>query len=220
MFHNDQAQSPPRALGAAGLALGLAVVGVRTARRLMGRGGEQREPLTARTAITVNRPPAEVYAYWRDFQNLPRFMYHLEDVRPLDDRRSHWVAKAPGGTTVEWDAEITDEAENQLIAWRSVEGATVPNAGSVRFAPAPADQGTELLVEIEYSPPGGRAGAAVARLFGEEPEQQMRDDLRRFKQVLETGEVVLSDALPEGTRSARQLHLLQRPGQPADKGQQ
>ena len=220
MSHHHASQPNGRGLGAASLALGLAVVGVRTAKRIIRRGGDHAGSVSSRTAITVNRPPEEVYAYWRDLSNLPRFMDHLQEVRPLDGGRSHWVAKAPAGTSVEWDAEIVEEAQNQVIAWRSVEGATVPNAGTVRFAPAPAQQGTEILVEIEYSLPAGRIGAAVARLFGEEPEQQMRDDLRRFKQVLETGEVVLSDALPEGTRSAQQLHLLQRPGQPTDEGQQ
>ena len=214
MSFNDAPSSAGRVLGAASLALGVAVVGVRTARRVIRRGGDQPDSMSSRTAITVRRPPAEVYAYWRDFSNLPDFMYHLEAVRPIDDHRWHWVAKAPAGATIEWDAEIVEESQNEVIAWRSVAGATVPNTGSVRFTPAPAQQGTEILVEIEYSLPGGRVGAAVARLFGEEPEQQMRDDLRRFKQVLETGEVVISEGLPEGTRSARQLQLLQRPAQP------
>ena len=149
-------------------------------------------------AITVNRPPEEVYRFWHDFRNLPRFMKHLEDVRVTGNRRSHWKAKAPAGTTVEWDAEVVDDRPNELIAWRSLEGADVDNWGSVRFAPAPGGRGTEVRVELDYAPPGGALGATVAKLFGEEPEQQMQDDLRRFKQVLETGEVVYSEATVHG----------------------
>jgi uncharacterized membrane protein len=144
--------------------------------------------------ITVNRPAQEVYRYWRDFENLPRFMSHLESVRITGERRSHWVAKAPGGTNVEWDAEITEDVPNKLIAWRSLEGADVENSGVVRFEEAPGGRGTEVRVEMVYNPPGGLVGAGIARLFGEEPGQQIKGDLRRFKQVLETGEVVHSDS--------------------------
>jgi uncharacterized membrane protein len=150
--------------------------------------------IEVRKAITVNRPPEEVYRFWHDFQNLPRFMNHLESVQVTGDRRSHWKAKAPAGTAVEWDAEVTDDQPNRLIAWRSVEGAQVDNSGSVRFTPAPGERGTEVHVELRYSPPGGVIGATIAKLFGEAPEQQVEDDLRRFKQVMETGEVVQSDA--------------------------
>jgi uncharacterized membrane protein len=144
--------------------------------------------------ITIHRSPEEVYQFWRDFQNLPRFMYHLESVQVIDDRRSHWVAKAPAGTTVEWDAEITDDRPNQLISWRSVEGSDVENYGSVRFEQAPGGRGTEVRVEIEYNPPGGALGAGIAKIMGRAPEQQIKDDLYRFKQVMETGEVVKSDS--------------------------
>ncbi len=145
-------------------------------------------------AITVNRPVEEVYGLWRDFENLPRFMLHLESVQVMGPKRSHWRAKAPAGMRAEWDAEITDDRPNELIAWRSLAGADVDNSGSVRFAPAPGGRGTEVRVELRYNPPGGRVGAAFAKLFGEEPEQQLRDDLRAFKQVLEIGEVVHSEA--------------------------
>jgi uncharacterized membrane protein len=117
--------------------------------------------------------------------------------------RSHWVAKAPGGRTVEWDAELTHDVPNRLLAWRSLPGATVPNEGRVRFATAPGGRGTELHVEMSYDIPGGRAGRAVARLLGEDPAQQVRDDLRRAKQVLETGEVTRSDAVPAGVGGDR-----------------
>ena len=176
---------------------------------------EQRA-LKGKTAITVNRPVEEVYRHWRNLGNLPDFMYHLESVEPSGGARSHWKAKGPAGTSVEWDAEIVEDTPNEVIAWRSVEGSTVPNSGTVRFSEAPRGQGTQIVVEIDYTPPGGVLGAAAAKLFGEEPEQQMRDDLRRFKQVMETGEVVLSDGTPDGTRTQRQLK--QRPAQPAADG--
>jgi uncharacterized membrane protein len=140
-------------------------------------------------AITIDKAPEEVYAFWRNLENLPRFMDHLESVRVIDDRRSHWVAKAPVGTTVEWDAEIINEIPNELIAWRSLEGADVDNAGSVRFEPAANGRGTEVKVSLQYNPPAGSLGAAVARLFGEEPSKQIEDDLRRFKELMETGNV-------------------------------
>jgi uncharacterized membrane protein len=162
--------------------------------------------MRGRTAITIRRPTEEVYGYFRDLARLPSFMWHLESVQVTGDRRSHWVAKAPAGRTVEWDAEIVEEVPNQVIAWRSLPGADVENSGSVRFSSAPGDQGTEVEAELEYAPPGGPLGVIVAKLFGEEPSQQMKDDLRRLKQVLETGEVVVSEGTPEGTRTQRQLH--------------
>lgn len=159
-------------------------------------------------AITVNSSPEEVYRFWRDFENLPRFMTHLESVRITGDRRSHWVATAPMGTTVEWDAEIVEDEPNRRIAWRSLEGADVESSGSVRFEPARGRPGTEVHVEFQYTPPGGAAGAAVAWLFGEEPSQQVRDDLRRLKQVLETGQIARSDA---------SIHSTPHPAQPAER---
>jgi uncharacterized membrane protein len=160
-------------------------------------------------SITINSSPEEVYQFWRDFRNLSRFMYHLESVTTTGERRSHWVAKAPAGTTVEWDAEIIEDRPGEYIAWRSLEGADVDNTGSVRFERGPGGRGTVVRVELEYSPPGGVVGTAVAKLFGEEPEQQVKDDLRRLKQVIETGEVVLSEGSPEGMGVTAQ-----HPGQP------
>jgi uncharacterized membrane protein len=124
-------------------------------------------------------------------------MNHLESVTTTGEGRSHWVAKAPAGTTVQWDAEIYNEKEGELIAWRSLEGADVDNAGSVRFEPAGAG-GTTVRVTLRYDPPGGAVGAAIARIFGENPEQQIEEDLRRFKQVMETGEVTTTTGQPSG----------------------
>lgn len=168
--------------------------------------------LKGRTSITVNRPREEVYRFWKGFENLPRFMIHLGSVTPKGEDRYHWVAKAPFGRQVEWDADVVDDVPNELIAWRATGDADVPNSGSVRFAEAPGGRGTEVIVEVDYQLPGGAIVDTVARMFGEEPQQQMKDDLRRFKQVMETGEVVLSDGCPDGTASTNQR--MPRPAQP------
>jgi uncharacterized membrane protein len=152
--------------------------------------------------LDINKSPAELYSFWRNLENLPRFMNHLESVKSTGGNRSHWVAKAPAGTTVEWDAEIYNEKENELIAWRSLEGSQVDNAGSVRFEPATGGHGTTVRVSLKYDPPGGVIGAAIARLFGENPEQQIDEDLRRFKQLMETGETITTEGQPSG-RSAK-----------------
>lgn len=152
----------------------------------------------ASRSVTIMRPRAEVYAFWRALEHLPTFMYHLEAVTTTGGDRSHWVAKGPGGSRVEWDADIVQDKEGEVIGWQSTGNADVPNGGVVRFEDAPADRGTVVRVELYYDPPAGKAGALVASLFGKEPSQQLRDDLRRFKQVMETGEVVLSEGSLEG----------------------
>jgi uncharacterized membrane protein len=172
-------------------------------------GTDGRGTTQVRNSLIINRAPEELYQYWRDFQNLPRVMRHLESVRVTGEGRSHWVAKAPAGTSVEWDAEVTEDRPNELIAWRSLEGSQVENSGSVRFEPAPGDRGTIVRVEINYTPPGGALGALVAKLFGEEPGQQAQESLRSFKQLMETGEVTVSD----GTVWDNGF-LTQRPAQP------
>jgi uncharacterized membrane protein len=143
-------------------------------------------------SVLVNRPASELFRFWRQLENLPRFMDHLEAVTVLDENRSHWVAKAPAGTKVEWDASIHNEIEDELIAWRSLPGADVDHAGSVHFIPI--GQSTEVRVVLSYDPPAGRIGATVAKLLGEEPGQQVEDDLRRLKQVMEAGEVPVSSS--------------------------
>jgi uncharacterized membrane protein len=151
-------------------------------------------PIHVKEAITINRPRDEVYGFWHNLENLPRFMAHLESVQVLDERRSRWKAKAPVGSTVEWEAETIEDRPNELIAWRSLPDSTVPNIGSVHFRDAPGGRGTEVLVELRYQPPGGKIAALIAKLFGEEPKQQVKGDLRRFKQVMEVGEIVHSDS--------------------------
>lgn len=160
-------------------------------------------------SIIINSTPEELYQFWRDLENLPRFMQHLQSVEETGDGRSHWVTKGPADSRVEWDAEITEDRENELIAWRSLEGSDVYNTGSVRFEEATGGRGTVVHVEIDYAPPGGVIGKAFAKLFGEDPEQQIYDDLRCLKQVIETGEVVISD----GTFWDNGL-LTQRPARP------
>ena len=149
-------------------------------------------------SVTIKRPRETVYEFWQQLENLPRFMYHLQEVRATGNGRSHWIAKAPAGQQVEWDAEIVEERPGELIAWRALPGSDIQHEGSVRFRSAPADRGTEVEVALQYDAPGGKAGALIATLFGEEPTQQIRDDLRRLKQVMEAGEVVLSDGSLEG----------------------
>jgi uncharacterized membrane protein len=169
-------------------------------------------PGFAHGSVTVNRTPEEAYHFWHGFENLPGFMYHLQSVRSTGPGRTRWSAKAPAGRTVEWEAEIVDERPNQLIRWRSVDGSRVPNRGTVRFTPAAGDQGTEVRVELEYAVPGRRFGTLVAKAFGENPQQQICDDLRRFKQIIETGEITRSDGTPDGT--SIQTQAKQRPARP------
>jgi uncharacterized membrane protein len=152
-------------------------------------------------SVTIsNKSPEELYLFWRNFANLPRFMKHLKHVSVTNDKRSHWIASAPMGGSVEWDAEIINEQENRLIAWASVEGADIDNSGFVRFQPASAGRGTEVKVVVEYNPPGGAVGDAIAKLFGEEPKQQLGDDLRRFKMLMEAGEIATNEGQPSGRR--------------------
>ena len=125
--------------------------------------------INVKKSVVINKSPEELYRFWREFENLPRFMNHIESVKNLDDKRSHWVVKAPLGAKVEWDAEIINENEPKTIVWRSLEGADVDNTGSVAFVPADDGSGTEVKVTMKYNPPGGAVGAVVAKFFGENP---------------------------------------------------
>ena len=191
--------------------LGVTALDVYCAREL---GGDRPPAPTGKIhmarSVVINRAPDELYRFWHDFENFPRFMYHLESVRSNGARASHWVARGPAGTRVEWDAEITADTPNELIAWRSLPGADVENSGIVQFEARPGGRGTIVRVEIEYRPPLGVAGSVVAKLFNASPEQQIYDDLHRMQQVIETGEVVRSDGSPEGMGT-----VLQSKGQPA-----
>jgi uncharacterized membrane protein len=155
-------------------------------------------PIHAATGVIVDRPAGDLYQLWRDFERLPRIMNHLESVKILDQRRSHWMVKAPAGMRVEWDAEIIEDRPDEFIAWRSLPEAIMKNSGSVQFIPAVGGRGTLLKVELQYEPPGGKLGAMVAKLFGEAPEQQLRVDLRRFKQLMETGEIARTEGQSAG----------------------
>jgi uncharacterized membrane protein len=186
-----------RVAAAAAAVIGITVVDFLCAQRLSERaeGGA----LSLKKSLIINRPSDDLYRFWRDVENLPRVMSHIESVQITGERRSHWVAKAPGGFKVEWDAEIVDERPNELIAWRSLEGSDVDHSGSVQFESAAGGRGTIVRVKMRYMPPGGRIGALFAKIFGEEPERHVQEALRRFKQIMETGEVVRSDASLMGT---------------------
>ena len=177
--------------------LGVTLLDVRCARQLA-RTTPRPRPAALRGTITINRPPEELYQRWRDFTNLPRFMRRLESVQGLGERRSHWRARGPAGTAVEWDAEIVDDRPNELIAWRSLPGSQVDHAGVVRFERAPGGRGTQVTVELDYTPPGGMVGATLAKVLGTIPMREVQEDLRRFKQWMETGDIVLSEGVVRG----------------------
>jgi uncharacterized membrane protein len=155
--------------------------------------------LEVKEIISVNKSPEETYRFWRDLEQLPRFMSHLESVQMKDGDRSHWVAKGPIGMTLEWDAATVEDQPNELISWQTLPDSNVQHAGEVRFSPVPGRRGTEVMVSFKYYPPGGIAGEAFAHLTNTLTEHQIREEIRRFKQVIETGEV----ATIEGQPSAR-----------------
>jgi len=149
---------------------------------------DESEQLVGRT-VTINRPRHELYAFWRDFGNLPRIMENIESVTELDEQRSHWVVRAPAGQTVEWDSVIVEDIPDELISWQSDAGADIANSGRIDFRDAPGGRGTWVTATIAYDPPAGGVGKLVAKLFQREPKIQARRDLRRFKQFMETGEI-------------------------------
>jgi uncharacterized membrane protein len=159
---------------------------------------ERGEGTKIEQAVVIARPRDELFRFWRQLDNLPRFMDHLESVTVLDQRRSHWVAKGPLGTRVEWDAEIQHEIPDEILAWRSLPGSEVDQAGSVQFTPAHGG-GTDVRVVLRYAAPAGGAGETVAHLLGDDPARQIADDLRRFKQVMEGGQVPASTSVTEPT---------------------
>ncbi|MEH1940819.1 MAG: SRPBCC family protein [Nostoc sp.] len=155
--------------------------------------------------LTINKPVEELYRFWRNFDNLPRFIKHLKEVRLYDEKRSHWISKGFLNESVEWDVVITEDRENELIAWTSVEGAAIETSGRVHFKPAPGDRGTEVKTIREFTPPGGAIGAAlakpvadIAKLFGDDPELQIKEDLRNFRMLMEAGEIATTEGQPRG----------------------
>ena len=165
------------------------------------RADEGQGGIKIQRAITVNKPRDELYRIWRNFENLPRFMTHLYRVdvdESTGGTRSHWVAKGPLGREIAWDSEVTEDRENEYIAWRSVPGSVVESVGSVQFIEDPRGRGTVVNVSMEYDQPAGSMGAAIAKLFGEEPAVQVREDLRHFKQFMETGEIASVEGQPSG----------------------
>jgi uncharacterized membrane protein len=162
-------------------------------------GGER--GIHVEEGVTINRPISELYRFWRNFENLPQFMEHLESVSMREEGISHWVAKGPAGMRVEWDARIINDVENKVIGWQSLEGSMISTAGSVNFHED--SHGTRVTVHLQYNPPGGKVGAAVAWMFGEEPNQTVREDLRRFKQLMEAGEIPTTEGQPSGRRARK-----------------
>lgn len=163
--------------------------------------------------FTIDRSAQELYNYWHNFENLPRFMKHLKSVTSKGDRYSHWTAVGPMGVPVEWDAELVDERPGEYLVWRSLPGSAISNRGSVEFRPATNGSGTEVTVALTYHNPVGKIGAAFAKMMGREPEQQVREDLRRFKALMEAGEIPTTVGQPEGPRSApvRLMHSMKQP---------
>jgi uncharacterized membrane protein len=159
-----------------------------TRRALGGRAGTIVEE-----SVTINRPAGELYRFWRTLENLPRFMTHLESVERITDTLSRWRARGPAGTHVEWNAEIINEIPNEVIGWKSIEGSDVVSAGSVNFEDTGLGQGTRVRVRLQYSPPGGKIGAALARLMGRDAATEIRADLHRFKHLVESGEIAASN---------------------------
>ena len=194
-----------RLLAATAAVIGVTVLDVICAQRLGASSTSGAVSPDARVvkAVTINKPVEQVYGFWRQLENLPRFMRYVDSVEQLSEGRSRWRAQGPGGVTVEWEAETVAQRENELIAWRSLTGSRIHTSGTVQFRPAPGARGTEVHVELDFRPPAGALGRTVAWLSGRDPSHQLNEDLRRLKQLLETGEIAVSEG--EG---------LWRPGRP------
>ena len=185
---------------AATAVVGVAALDIYASRRLQAEPVELQDEVITQS-LAINATPEALYKFWRNVENLPRFMSHLESVTATGDRTSHWVAKAPAGMSVEWDAQIVRDDPNEGLAWETVEGSEIRHQGTVRFEPARSGRGTIVRVELHYVPPGGKVGVHLARALGEEPNVQIKDDLRRLKQLLETGEVATIIGQPSGRRT-------------------
>jgi uncharacterized membrane protein len=212
LLRNVARGSRARTLGAASAAVAGATLldTLYLVRKRKGAGALNRG-ITVRTSVTIRRSREDVYRYWRELRNLPVFMRHLDSVTETDGH-SVWRTRGPAGVRLEWEAEIVADKPSERIAWRSLEGARIPNHGSVEFRDAPREAGTEVHFEVAFEPPGGAIGTALTRLFDEVPEQSMKTDLHRLKQLMETGEVVCSDAsIHRGLHPARPPKLEELP---------
>jgi len=209
--HGSEYADRRRLAAATAAVAGVTVLDVMCAQRLTSRSSSRHEAHSARVAeaITVNRPIEQVFEFWRQLENLPRFMRYVESVERRGDGKSRWRAIGPGGIKVEWMAETVTERENNLIAWRSLPDARVQTTGSVRFKPAPGARGTEVHVDMNFQPPAGALGKTIGWLTSRDPARQLHEDLQRFKQLLETGEIAVSEGAG-----------LWRPGRPTGKGDQ
>ena len=188
------------AIATAGV-LGVTALDVYAGQRLSETQSDEAPQIVVSESITINAAPATLYQFWKHLENLPLFMRHLESVSTTGERTSHWLAKAPAGTSVEWDSEIVDEQPDRRIGWRTLPNSQVTHEGMVTFEPAIGGRGTVVRVEMLYRPPAGKVGAQIAKLFGEEPRVQVAEDLRRLKQLMETGEVATTIGQPSGKRS-------------------
>lgn len=195
---------PARLATAAAAIAGVTLLDIQASRRLARAAqGDRADRIEA--VVAIGRPRDAVYRFWRDLTNLPRVMPQLLAVEEQSERRSHWTARVPGGATVAWDAEISEDRPGELIAWQTLPGASVPHAGAVRFGDAPGGRGTAVRLTMGFDPPAGPIGALAASLFGAIPAQQMQNDLRRLKQLLETGEIPTTTGQSSGraVRAAR-----------------
>jgi uncharacterized membrane protein len=193
-----------KTMGAIAAVAGVTALDVLCAQQLSaGTGGASgRAPIRAEASLIINRSPEECYRFWRNFENLPRFMSYLEAVWSSGDRRSHWIARGPGNTKIQWDAEIVNDVPNQRISWRSLPGSDIENSGSVEFEPAPGGRGTLVRVQMDFGQPSQALGMLLTKLVGRHPEHIVMKDLRRFKQVLEVGEVITTEGQPAGRTSS------------------
>lgn len=194
--------NPTRVAAAATAVAGVAAFDLYASKvELQSSMAEAQQDVPVHASLMINSPPAQVYAFWRKLENLPRFMSHLESVTELDGQRSEWTARMPGGIQLRWQSEIVEDQPERLMSWRTIPGSEVNHVGSVRFEPGPGGQGTRVRVEIHYGMPGGPAAAKAAQLVSMAPEAMVTEDLRRLKQLIETGEIATTQGQPAGTRS-------------------
>jgi uncharacterized membrane protein len=191
---------PQRIAMAATAVMGVTALDIYASRELAQMEESRPEEIVSESRA-INSTPEALYTFWKNVENLPRFMSHLESVTPTGERTSHWVAKAPAGMSVEWDSEIVRDDPNEGLSWQTVPGSEVTHEGTVRFEPDPTGRGTVVRVQMRYTPPAGKLGVQLAKLFGEEPKLQIKDDLRRLKQLIETGEVATTLGQSTGRRS-------------------